>query len=234
MYKEGLPLRRVVSSVSRATLTFKIVINNFGPSLYSSLGFSTVKQLILQGAWISVCPFGNLFNSLVVDKVGRTRLLAVGLAGCVLALVGECITVSIFQKSGDKGVAAAAVFFLFLHIGFFWTTTDATSYIYAAEIFPTPVRAKGLAVSIAGLFSATIAFLEAAPTAFAQIGWNYYIVFIVIPSIKVVVILLYFPEVSVVAMVMLRLHSQYSRRSNGAWKTLGNCLAIQRNCTRRA
>src|ERR1700761_3086818 len=98
--------------------------------------------LILQGAWISVCPFGNVFNSLVVDKFGRTRLLAAGLSGCVLALTGECITVSIFQKTGDKGVAAAAVFFLFLHIGFYSTTTDATSYLYAAEIFPTPLRAK--------------------------------------------------------------------------------------------
>lgn len=173
-----------------------LVINNYGPSLYSSLGYGTVRQLVLQGAWISVCPFGNVFNSLVVDKFGRTRLLAVGLTGCVIALAGECITVSIFQKTGDTGVAAAAVFFLFLHIGFYSTTTDATSYIYAAEIFPTPLRAKGLAISICGLFSATIAFLQAAPTAFDEIGWRYYLVFIVITSIMVVVILWYFPEVS--------------------------------------
>ncbi|KAK3696007.1 hypothetical protein LTR37_018225 [Vermiconidia calcicola] len=171
-----------------------LVINNYGPSLYASLGFSTVMQLILQGAWISVCPFGNLFNSLVVDRTGRTRLLAAGLAGCVIALIGECVTVSIFQKTGDQKMAAAAVFFLFLHIGFFSSTTDATSYIYAAEIFPTPLRAKGLAISVSGLFSATIAFLMAAPVAFEQIGWKYYILFIVITTIMVVVILVYFPE----------------------------------------
>jgi MFS family permease len=164
-------------------------------SLYSSLGYGTVRQLLLQAGWITVCPFGNLLNSFVVDKVGRVRLFAFGLAGCVVALVGECITVSIFQRTGDKGVAGAAVFFLFLHIAFYSSTADATSYIYAAEIFPTPLRAKGIAVSVTGLFSATIVFLQAAPTAFAAIGWKYYLVFIVISSIMVIVILWYFPEV---------------------------------------
>ena len=170
------------------------MINNYGPSLYSSLGFGTVSQLVLQGAWITVCPFGNLLNALIVDKTGRTRLLAAGLSGCVIALIGECITVSIFQRTGDQGVAAAAVFFLFLHIAFYSSTADATSYIYSSEIFPTPVRAKGLAISVSGLFVATIIFLEAAPTAFAHIGWKYYTVFIAVSSVMVVVILLWFPE----------------------------------------
>jgi hypothetical protein len=38
-----------------------------------------------------------------------------------------------------------------------------------------------MAFCIAILFLATIPFLEAAPTAFAQIGWKYYILFIIRP-----------------------------------------------------
>ncbi|KIW50162.1 hypothetical protein PV05_11777 [Exophiala xenobiotica] len=174
--------------------TGTLVINNYGPSLYSSLGFNTVQQLLIQSGWISVCPFGNLLNSLVVDRVGRCRMLIIGYAGCVIALIGECITVDRFDKTGDRGLASAAVFFLFLHILFFSSTCDATSYIYAAEIFPTPVRAKGLAVSISGLFVATIIFLQAAPTAFAAIGWRYYIVFIAVTTVIAIAIWLYFPE----------------------------------------
>jgi MFS family permease len=102
--------------------------------------------------------------------------------------------VSIFQRTGDRGVAGAAVFFLFLHITFFSCCCDATSYIYAAEIFPTPVRAKGLAVSISGLFIATIIFLQAAPTAFANIGWKYYIVFIVVTTLITLTVFFWFPE----------------------------------------
>ncbi|KAH8817019.1 MFS transporter [Xylogone sp. PMI_703] len=174
--------------------TATLVINNYGPMLYGSLGFGTVQQLLIQAGWITVCPFGNFINALLVDKLGRTRMLMFGFAGCVVALVGECITVSIYNRTGDSGVAAAAVFFLFLHIGCFSVSVDATSYIYASEIFPTPARAKGLSVSISGLFIATIVFLQSAPTAFANIGWKYYLVFIVITSILFVAIWLYFPE----------------------------------------
>lgn len=49
---------------------------DYGPSLYASLGFNTVQQLLIQCGWISVCPFANFVNSLIVDRVGRTRLLS--------------------------------------------------------------------------------------------------------------------------------------------------------------
>ncbi|KKA17049.1 hypothetical protein T310_9327 [Rasamsonia emersonii CBS 393.64] len=174
--------------------TATLVINNYGPMLYGRLGFNTVQQLLIQCGWITVCPFGNWLNALVVDRIGRVRMLMFGFACCVVALVGECITLSIFQRTGDRGVASAAVFFLFLHIGCFSSSVDATSYIYASEIFPTPVRAKGLSVSISGLFIATILFLQAAPTAFDNVGWKYYLVFICVTSAIFVVMWLFFPE----------------------------------------
>ena len=118
-----------------------------------------------------------------------------GFAGCIVALIGECITVSIFQRTGHRSAASAAVFFLFLHIACFSSSVDATSYIYASEIFPTPVRAKGLAVSISGLFVATIIFLQCAPTAFEEIGWRYYLVFICITAVIFCLTWFYFPEV---------------------------------------
>jgi len=182
--------------------TATLVINNYGPSLYSKLGYGTVQQLLIQGGWITVCPFGNLLNALIVDRVGRTKMLMIGFAGCVFALIGECITVSIFQRHGNPGVASGAVFFLFLHIAFFSATCDATSYIYASEIFPTPLRAKGLAVSVSGLFVATIIFLQAAPTAFAEIGWKYYTVFIAITTVLFFVVWFFFPEVSILSSII--------------------------------
>jgi MFS family permease len=126
-----------------------------------------------------------------------------GFAGCIVALIGECITVSIFQKTGHRSAASAAVFFLFLHIACFSSSVDATSYIYASEIFPTPVRAKGLSFSISGLFIATIIFLQCAPTAFDQIGWKYYLVFICVTTVIFFIIWFYFPEVRLLTFISL-------------------------------
>ncbi|KAK5527495.1 hypothetical protein LTR25_011138 [Vermiconidia calcicola] len=51
--------------------TFTLVINNYGPILHAGLGFDTVKQLLIQAGWISVCPGGNLINAFIVDRFGR-------------------------------------------------------------------------------------------------------------------------------------------------------------------
>lgn len=134
-----------------------------------------------------------------------------GYTGVIVALIGECISVSIFQHNGSKAAVNAAIFFLFFHMACFSTTCDATSYIYASEIFPTPVRARGLAVSISGLFLATIIFLQCAPTAFATIGWRYYIVFIACTSATLAFVLLYCPEVSLYQMKLST--SRYSADS---------------------
>ena len=71
---------------------------------------------------------------------------------------------------------------------------DATSYVFCAEIFPTHIRAKGLGFGISILFLTVIAYLEAAPTAFAQVGWKYYLLFIILTAINIPIIYSLFPE----------------------------------------
>ncbi|KAF5244824.1 hypothetical protein FANTH_7591 [Fusarium anthophilum] len=176
--------------------TATIVINNYGPLLYASLGFNTVQQLLIQCGWITVAPFGNFINAFLVDHVGRVKMLLGGFAGCIVALIGECITMSVFEKTNHRGAASGAVFFLFLHATIFTLCCDATSYVYASEIFPTPVRAKGLSISVSGLFFATIIFTKAASTAFAAIGWKFYLVFIGTTSIIIAYAYATFPETS--------------------------------------
>ncbi|KAF7198575.1 Sugar transporter STL1 [Pseudocercospora fuligena] len=179
-----------------AQCTATIVINNYGPLLYKSLGFDTIRQLLMAAGWISFAPVGNLLNAFVVDHFGRAKMLLFGFTGCVVALTGECITVSKFQDTGHRSAAIGAVFFLYLHVAIFASTCDATTYIYASEIFPTPVRAKGLAISVSGLFVATIIFTSAAPTAFADIGWKYYLIFTIMTAATLVVMWFWFPETS--------------------------------------
>jgi hypothetical protein len=71
---------------------------------------------------------------------------------------------------------------------------DATTYVYCSEIFPSHIRARGVAFSLAVLFLTAMVYLEAAPTAFAQVGWKYYLVFLIITSINIFIVWWIFPE----------------------------------------
>ncbi|KAK7905615.1 hypothetical protein LTR67_000338 [Exophiala xenobiotica] len=172
------------------------VVNNYGPSLYAALGYDGTQTLLIQCCWITTVAIGNIINASIIDKLGRRPLLHFGFAACIIAMIGECVTVSTFQRSGSRPAASAAVFFLFLEVFCYASTLDATTYVYSSEVFPTPMRAKGMAVSISGLFLGGLLILEPAPTAFASIHWKYFLVFVCASSVMLVVVHFLFPEVS--------------------------------------
>jgi hypothetical protein len=67
-------------------------------------------------------------------------------------------------------------------------------YSYASEIFLTHIRSKGMTVNVIGFCLTNIIWLEIAPTAFANIEWKYYLVFIVLSVFGAAVIFFTFPD----------------------------------------
>lgn len=106
----------------------------------------------------------------------------------------EMWLLAVYQNSSNKAGQAAAVSFLFIHVGFFSVCIDATTYIYCTEIFPSHLRSRGSSVSVSGLFFATVIFTCAAPAAFGAIGWKYYLVFSVLTFFMIILIWFYWPE----------------------------------------
>ena len=70
---------------------------------------------------------------------------------------------------------------------------------YTAEIFPTTIRSQGVAWSLAGTFLSTLVYVEAAPTALANIKWKYYIVFVCLTFVNILIFYFWCPEVSLPA-----------------------------------
>lgn len=93
-----------------------ISISDYSVILYAGLGNSGSIPLLLSAAYVTCAAIGNYFCSLMIDRVGRVRLLCIGLTGCMLCLVFESALDA--QYTGTTNVAGlrAAVFFLFLHI----------------------------------------------------------------------------------------------------------------------
>ena len=144
----------------------------------------------------------------------------------------ETAMVAKFDGTSNKVGNGSGVFFLFLcklnlqHgyvqftnmillvISFFGGCMDVTGYIYCAEIFPTYMRAQGVAFSVLALFSMTLSsskyhpihlilssltkfttvYTQAAPVAFAAVGWRYYLVFIFVPLSGIPMMLYFLPE----------------------------------------
>ena len=126
-------------------------------------------------------------------------------------------TAMIAQYAGTTNTAGLSmgVFFSFCFISFYGGGIDVVGYVYcceflrfrraesssslilrAAEIFPTHIRSQGVAWSLAGTFLSTLVYVEAAPTALANIKWKYYIIFICLTFVNVLIFYFWCPEVS--------------------------------------
>lgn len=171
-----------------------LVINNYQVLLYNSLGLFDSVPLLLYAVYLSWAAAMNYLSSRIMDRVGRVRLLVIGLTGCTFAIICEIAMVAEFSGTANKVGNGFGVFFLFLFVTFYGSSLDATSYVYCAEIFPTHIRASGMGISIFSQFSTTLVYTQVAPTAFASIGWKYYLVFIILPALGVGFIWKFFPE----------------------------------------
>ncbi|KAH7252798.1 general substrate transporter [Fusarium tricinctum] len=176
-----------------AQSTGVLVVNNYQILLYDGLGLRGSIPLLLYACYNSLAAFMNWVNSLILDRFGRIRIM-VGLIGCSLSLCGFTAMVAEFVGTDNKIGNGFGVFFLYLFVFFYGGSMDASSYVYCAEIFPTPIRAHGVGLSVAGLFIMTLIYTQAAPTAFAEVGWKYYLVFIIIPWIGAFVFQKLYPE----------------------------------------
>jgi len=154
-----------------------LVINNYGPILYKSLGFGSRDQLILQCGWITGAIPANFVGAWFMDRFGRRPLMIGGIIGCMLCLCVEAAMVALYAGAGTNkaglGVAVAA-FYVFLIIYSFGI--DVCGVVFYSELFPNHIRAKGVAMAIMSLALTDLIYLQATATAFANIGWKFYLV----------------------------------------------------------
>jgi MFS family permease len=157
--------------------TAVLVINNYGPTLYKALGYGTRDQLALQCGWITVGVIFNAVGALIMDKVGRKPLLLIGVGGCCACLIIEAAMVAQYAAAGTNkaglgvGVAAFYVFLAFYSVG-----VDVAGVVFYSELFPNHIRAKGICLSVATIAITDLVYLQATATAFANIGWKFYLV----------------------------------------------------------
>ncbi|KEF52756.1 uncharacterized protein A1O9_11173 [Exophiala aquamarina CBS 119918] len=177
-----------------AQSTGVLVVNNYQVILLNGLGLTGWLPLLLYAIYASWAAVLNLVAALIVDRAGRVRLLCIGITGCALMMTVYTALVAKYSGTTNKTGQAFAVLFLYLFVTFYALCVDAVSYVYCSEIFPTSLRASGMAASVTGLFATTLLYTQPAPQAFAVIGWKYYLIFIIVPICGVPFLYLFAPE----------------------------------------
>lgn len=121
-----------------------LVINNYGPILYSNLGYGVSKQLLLEGAWITLAWGAGVIGCFIIDRLPRPKLIGGGIAGCMVCLIVEAAIDANFQGSNNIPALQAGVAMLFVYVVFYEMLLDGTQFVYVGELFPTHLRAKGM------------------------------------------------------------------------------------------
>jgi hypothetical protein len=100
----------------------------------------------------------------------------------------------IYTGSENEAGKAAAVTFIFLHSYPYSVFMYGTVWVYTAEMFPTRLRAKGMAICTFWGQAFTILLQQIGLKVFEEIGYLFYIVFIVTTSFAAFVYYFFLPE----------------------------------------
>ena len=148
LMKPGI-LKAVIIGVCIAILGQFMGVNAvlyYGPSIFENAGLSGGDSLFYQVLVGLVNTLTTVLALVIIDKVGRKKLVYYGVSGMVVSL----ILIGLYFLFGDSlGVSSLflLVFFLF-YVFCCAVSICAVVFVLLSEMYPTKVR--GLAMSIAG------------------------------------------------------------------------------------
>jgi MFS family permease len=144
-----------------------------------SIGITGNRNLLVTGIYNCVGPLANLiFITTMLDRVGRRRPLLFGAVGITIALLLEAIVNSQNEDASREGLSIAGVAFIFAVSVIFSCSFGPISWVYASEIMPMQVRARGSAFATGiGNWLVSTFFAQVSPIALGKIVWKYYFVF---------------------------------------------------------
>ncbi|KAF8897982.1 general substrate transporter [Mucidula mucida] len=136
-------------------------------------------QLLING----ILQIWNLAWALVasslVNKLGRRLMFLTSAVGMFVFFSCQTICFAVFSETGKKGSAYALIAFIFLFFAAYDIAFTPLIVTYTVEIMPFALRAKGLNVFNFTISVALIFNQYVNPIALDNIGWKYYIVYVV-------------------------------------------------------
>ncbi|KKY16119.1 putative lactose permease [Diplodia seriata] len=117
-----------------------------------------------------------LFSVLLVDRLGRRTLFMTAAVGMLVTFSVWTACSAVYADTGNPaagGAVIAMIFAFYAAAGFAWPGLTVS---YCAEILPFHIRAKGLAVAMAGTAASSVFNQYVNPIGLAALRWRFYLV----------------------------------------------------------
>ncbi|KAG7898196.1 hypothetical protein KL935_004346 [Ogataea polymorpha] len=160
--------------------------------LENNVGLSSNLATILGGCIMLTFFATGFIPTLFLDKMGRRFAMASGSAGQCISM----LLVTILLRVGTKESSVAATAFFFTFIGFFGYAMNCVPWVYAAEVLPLQLRAKGNAISVATNWICNFVIAMITPIMTQNLAWKTYIVFTLTNAVATIHFFVFYPETS--------------------------------------
>ncbi|KAF8150613.1 general substrate transporter [Crassisporium funariophilum] len=174
------------------------VINYYGPQMYTSLGVTGSKALLVQGIYGAIGPIANLFFIIfVLDRVGRKKPLMFGAASFVVTysiLAAILATNPLDSPNVNAAAQRAGIAMIFLTSIFFSLSFGPVSWVLASEVFPTATRSLGTSVATCSNWAFNTLIGQVSPLGIAKVQWKFYMLFVCLNFVDLILITMFFPE----------------------------------------
>ncbi|KAI5303967.1 hypothetical protein KEM56_007003 [Ascosphaera pollenicola] len=171
-------------------------IQYYSVTIYGQMGISGADTLKWQGVNAVVALAGQLLCMLMIDHSGRRWVLIGGnIANCIMFIIAT-VLLALFppvdnnKKAASVGFIAVTWIYNFSYSAF----GGPLSWIIPAEIFDTRTRSKGVSIATMISFAFNTMIGQVTPIGMGNVGYHFYILFIVCNATNALFFWAFVPE----------------------------------------
>jgi sugar porter (SP) family MFS transporter len=142
----------------------------YGTELLKTAGFARDTALVANVANGVIAVAGTLLCLVIIDRVGRKRLILIGFAGATVLHLLIVLVATVVNPGTEQAVLV--LIFVVMFVGVQQTCLNMPVWVALSELFPQRVRGVAIGIAVFGqwIMNALIAF--AFPSLIATVGIN--------------------------------------------------------------